>query len=971
MKKTFFYLVALLPILIAKQTWSIVDPNIQWETLSTPHFEVIYDARHYQTARKYALRLELNHKLLSTYYTESPEKTVVILNDNTDLANGYATRVPYPHIMLFPVLPTSHESISEYSDWPQELTLHEYAHIVNFEPAHGIMKAIRYAFGNIITPTMLLPRWWHEGVAVEMETRFTTHGRLRSQYQDAALRALAKDQQLERYSIAEINESELDTWPRGARPYLFGSLLMSEIQHQKNSKVAEDLLQHYSSRIPYLINGPAEEETSKNFEEWFTQAIQVISDKTQAQLNTLRQSPTTVFSPLSPKFLESHSPQVSPDGRFLTFVAKNRWGKSSIQILDRHEQGRPFNVETDSFSEFLSMDNKSAAKNNDAPPAGNINRVAWLPDSSGFIFDQVRNITAYANFSDLHFYDLNQQKHRRITSGQRLREPGISPNGQKIVAVQLEQTNSRLVTLNLDGSDLQTQFSPPMFHKVTSPLFLSDELILFTERDVKGDVSLKTLNIANKQVELIQWSKLSQIDSLNQEAKGHSFVAMENGIQNFYFTEDQFKTYRRLTHTETAIFDGCIDHRMGTIYTTSMGSTGILVANSPFPQEPLPSPPPAITSLLDERYGQNKAETTSDEVLETEFGSQIGPKTPYSSLGFLLPRYWLPFVYMTENGYGTQISTSAFDPLEKHTYQAQAGYDSFTHESSVGLSYTNTTTEWPMGVAVAAQEQIQPILNNRFQAQQVSFVATHDLRPFSENITTGFGLDGNVVTATSSKKHLGPKFIFNYDGTAKSAFSEVPFAGYQISLIGNHFIKTSELTALSRAALNATYFYSKHLPDGHIAAINFKTLGTTGEIGVSDFSQTDAFYFSQALNTMQFVLRGYDPGYFYFKSAHELALEYHIPLSRHFGWGTLPAFVKRTRMSLFAEAMSLDGFAIDFSVPDYVRTFHKSVFSSYGVEFKSDLTLGYYFPVTVLLGLYQRPDYSGPSKTTAFIGFQI
>ena len=415
MKKYVFFLLFCLPLLIAIKSLGSVDPKIQWETFTSPHFEIIYDARQYQTARNYALRLELNYKLLSSYFSESPKKTIVVLNDNTDLANGYATSIPYPHIMVYPVLPTSHDSISEYSDWPQELTLHEYTHILNFEPAHGFFKILRYAMGSIITPTMLLPRWWHEGIAVEMETRYSSHGRLRSLYQDATLRALAKDEKFNIYSVADINETDLDSWPRGSRPYLFGSILLSEILNQENSKgnnIGENLLQNYSSRIPYLINGPVNDQLGKDFQTLFAQTIEETKVKLQAQLNKIHEAPTSIHTIMAPDLLESHSPQISPNGRFLTFVGKNKWGKSLIQIYDRHEEGRAFDFRKDILSDFVSLDKTNGNINKDAPPVGNINRIAWYPDSSGFIFDQVKNIDAYSNYSDLFSYDLNTKKHK-------------------------------------------------------------------------------------------------------------------------------------------------------------------------------------------------------------------------------------------------------------------------------------------------------------------------------------------------------------------------------------------------------------------------------------------------------------------------------------------------------------------------------------------------------------------------------
>ncbi|WP_374032016.1 hypothetical protein [Bdellovibrio bacteriovorus] len=197
-----------------------VPPQLKWKTLKTAHFEVIFNAEQQDLGYLYAEKLEKAYSELRSYFHSRPDKTIVIINDKTDVTNGYATRIPYPHIMAYPVLPGPEESLSDTGDWAFELLAHEYTHILTFEPANGIMKPLRAVFGTIIAPNILMPQWWKEGVAVEMETRLSDHGRLRSHYQDATVRAMVDAKTLRDFDIAEANEN-IYTWPQGARPYLF------------------------------------------------------------------------------------------------------------------------------------------------------------------------------------------------------------------------------------------------------------------------------------------------------------------------------------------------------------------------------------------------------------------------------------------------------------------------------------------------------------------------------------------------------------------------------------------------------------------------------------------------------------------------------------------------------------------------------------------------------------------------------
>ena len=66
-----------------------------------------------------------------------PDKTYVIIMDNVDSANGYANFIPYPHYVVFPVLPEELSTINNYANWARALSTHEYTHILSFTPSHG------------------------------------------------------------------------------------------------------------------------------------------------------------------------------------------------------------------------------------------------------------------------------------------------------------------------------------------------------------------------------------------------------------------------------------------------------------------------------------------------------------------------------------------------------------------------------------------------------------------------------------------------------------------------------------------------------------------------------------------------------------------------------------------------------------------------------------------------------------------
>ena len=103
----FFFNLTCALLVFPLQVFAQTDPSIDWKVLNLPHFRLIYDAKHQELAKIYAKHLESNYPVLHHYFEQMPESTTVVLNDRTDLTNGYATPIPYPHIVLFPVLPLS------------------------------------------------------------------------------------------------------------------------------------------------------------------------------------------------------------------------------------------------------------------------------------------------------------------------------------------------------------------------------------------------------------------------------------------------------------------------------------------------------------------------------------------------------------------------------------------------------------------------------------------------------------------------------------------------------------------------------------------------------------------------------------------------------------------------------------------------------------------------------------------------
>src|SRR5205085_8068264 len=88
--------VPVLLVLVAAYPAAALDPRFVWETLETPHFEVHYHQGTYGYAQRVARAAELSYRRLVPLLDHVPAaRTQIVVQDDTDFANGSASPVLY------------------------------------------------------------------------------------------------------------------------------------------------------------------------------------------------------------------------------------------------------------------------------------------------------------------------------------------------------------------------------------------------------------------------------------------------------------------------------------------------------------------------------------------------------------------------------------------------------------------------------------------------------------------------------------------------------------------------------------------------------------------------------------------------------------------------------------------------------------------------------------------------------------
>lgn len=936
-----------IPLLHAALSQAQVDPSLNWRVLETPHFEVIFSESYEDLAQIYAEEAEQSLTTLKPLFQEITEKTIVVILDNTDSTNGYANFLPYAHVVIFPVMPHETSSIGHFDDWARDLFLHEYAHILTFQPSHGLYTPLRWIFGTIIRPNALLPRWFLEGLAVQVESRYTPKGRLRSAESNGLLRAMVRDNTLLAQDLSTVNEVNTPRYPFGQRPYLLGGLLWQEMLSSSQPGLTERLLQRHSRRLPFLLNGAIEDETKGlNYEALLQRAYLKQKDLRTRELQVLN-------SPQNPQkkmlFSQPHkgqsSPRISPDGRYLIFVQSDPKEGSSVNLVAKAAQ------ETRSFKDLKSRNLFSTT---------GTTTLSWLGDSESFVYDKIETYQHYSQYSDLYLFNLKSNETRRLTSGARAREPSVSPDGKHLVYVGLVSSRTQLHILDLRTRETRFIYDSPQLFRMSAPFWLDTQHVAFTVRNRKGQTGLYKIDIRNPKRPQRLLASFQHISQPKLTSRGLLFASTDSGVSNLYLSQAPHVTATPITRSETHIYHGDIDPQSGHLIFSEITGVGPQLF---LQAEVKPQSLPFLSSAVVEDLAPLTASPDSAAASRMSF-----QQSDYQGLRYLRPRYWVPFVFPIEGGAIFQGTVQTNDPLLHHSYFLSGSFDTVTEKTAYSIGYLNQTT--PVSVALSTSEfqNFLPganlTLTNRYHSAELGgYLSSQSnwrgsvLYVYDEMISTARSLRGTgpgIATQWVSKAKAG-----RGAPQAATALRHIEFLKS-----GDNYTfgkTTGSLQLASSLFLSGSHNFSwttraSHSPEMRLSdsiLLGDKTIGGNFLVNIINSS---------------FVMRGYPTGAFVGRSLINTSFEYQFPLLDIYkGWGTFPLYLQNMSGLIFAEGVGVDGGYFDPELEVYRASPIEDSFWSTGFELRWNATAGYHLPITFIFGMYYGFNPSAGGGLTPFI----
>jgi hypothetical protein len=901
------------------------DPRLRFRTITTSRFDIHYHHGEEAQAQRLAVIAEEVAATLDKTLGRASGRVQVILVDQTDLPNGWATPLPYNAIELVAAAPSAESSLGNTDDWLRLVFTHEYTHIVHLSRGAGWIGGLRRVFGRnpLLYPNVYLPIWQIEGLAVHEESRLTGQGRVPA----ADFRSiLTVASAASRFEPIDRASGGLIAWPSGQTPYIYGAYFHEFLERTYGEDAIRRLTDATAGTVPYFGSRAFRKVFKRSLGGLWDDFERDVASRDAAAAQTATRLTYHGFSVSGPRFDRSgtlYYSVVNPHG-FPSLFALRAGASAPVKIVDR----------------YLGS--------------------ATSPTGTSLVFDQFDLVRNVGLQSDLYARDATHGAVRRLTNGARASDPDVSPDGETIVFTVQRADRREIATMKFErtpsrASSIETLISEPGVH-FASPRWSPDGAMILAER---GRHEIVVISAAAKRV----------VATIATAPKGRLTTPSWTTDGGVLFASDAegsaFRIYRATHGGEVARLEGTgPDARAPEL--SADGRTIAFVGYTADGYDLFSLPTDRATWTIVDRVFSASASSSAATTLPSQRDTSTAAAPAYSPWRTILPRFWTPVVEIDHEELVVGAATGSADALGRHTYAVQAGWAP-TRDANVpsaagapgskgrpDLSASYIYDRWWPTLFATVSDDTDPFRDGEVRMREANagvILPFRHVRWSQAWLGAYHTSQDRYVCSSCGSTHR--------EAIARGALrggwflSTARAYGYSISL--ERGWSASVTTELARHALGGdgngdsaivdVRGYVPVAPRHGVFATRVAAASSWGDRRVRRlFSasgsgpQPGGFAFgSQAVG----LIRGIGSDDIVGRHAFVVNADYRVPLMRlEHGAGTLPLFARTLHGALFADA----GHAWD-------TTFRRrDVQAVVGAEVSMDIILGYRLPLTIATG---------------------
>ncbi len=630
------------------------DPTRVYRTVETDHFVIYYWEPLDDVAARVGVVAERAHRTLSTALDHLPEgKTIIVLADDTDDANGFAGVLPRNSIQLYATGPGSFSELDDHDDWLYGLVAHEYTHILHLDTMEGLPNIYNRIFGKTWAPNQILPRWIIEGVAVYEESKRSAGGRNRGTRFDQFIRIARhanKDLRLDEVSGAPRQ------FPRGNAAYIYGSHFLRYIFDRFGDDTVRKM-GHVSGAypVPFSVNRSIAKVVGKPFTELYGDWKNYLRDRYGMQEMAAERRGLRDGRALTHSAESNNWPHYGADGKELYWVQYDGYHLPTVRAM-------PVGGEV--------------AQARDVAQIDSLGPYDLLSDGS-LVYEQGRQYRRDYAYQDLFYWDAPTQQSIRITHGARARDPAVSPDGRSVAFSMNEHSTSVLaVTALVPGAPTSVVWRGDRYDQAYQPAWSPDgKRIAFSAWKKGGLRDILVVEIDSGTVQEITHDRaIDMSPSWSSDGRLLFFDSDRTGISNIY----AWDTSDRKLWQVTNVLGGAFHARASPDGKRIAFESG--VPNGGFDLYELP--------LDRARWlpAHDGVDIKPEAVMIRDDDARVSKPRPYRPLETLAPQTWTLATQFGDSPSAT-IQTGGGDAFGLHAYSLAIATDFKHGDANVGASY--------------------------------------------------------------------------------------------------------------------------------------------------------------------------------------------------------------------------------------------------------------------------------------------
>jgi hypothetical protein len=917
------------------------DPALSFRSLATEHFIIHFHQGEAPLAQRLAgIAEETWHRLEQPLGLTPPRLTHVVLADQTELYNGYATPVPYNTVVLYAVTPSG--SSSNFDDWLRLVFTHEFTHIIHLDRSEGWARIARNIFGRApyAFPNLFLPPWQVEGLATYEESAVTGQGRLHAGDFQAIVGEAARGNRLE--PLDRVNGGLTD-WPAGSGVYAYGVGFHEFLADRFGAGKLPALSEATARRLPYFaspafkrVYGQSLGDLWREYEDGLAAAHPAVADPDAGLTRLTHQG----FAVTGPRF-DRFACEGCDAG--IVYSAVNPSGFPALYLVGARG-GPPRQLATRSLGSTTAL------------------------GRDRMYFDQVEARRNSGLYSDLYVFSRADGRVKPLTREARLQDPDLSPDGGTLVCTQNRPGQRDLVLVHLEpgtasgalvSADAITSLLAEQGTQFDAPKWSPDGRMIAVSRQRLGALpEIVAIDVATRAVRVVATAARTRFVTPSWRPDGAVLViAAAPGDETFNLFEVALSDgrMRQLTHLTGGALWPDVSPDGTAIVFAGYTTDGWDVFSMPYP----------VASSVAAEFAQPR-DLVSSSAPRAE---QTRPlrDTSYSPLPTLKPTSWTPIVASDDRQTRLGAAISGTDVLGYHTYGATATWLVSSPEGAPTPSAATPDWQvsylygrWRPGFFVSASNETSFFAGPATEKDTPS-QATRRERELEGGVIVPIrhtrvlhAARLSVLRAVADDTLRGETFETNSTpirATWQTVTAHV--YGYSISREGG--IDVGATTELVRRALGSSADATTNTADArvylpgvgqnHVVAVRFgggassgaPSVGRTFLLGGDSPGAGATDLGSSAFS----LLRGFAPDTFAGSHVAVGNLEYRWPLARpQRGHGTWPLFLHTLHAAAFADAGQV-----------WTQAFQSSAIkTSAGAQLSADLVAGFFAPFTVTVG---------------------